>query len=113
MKRLYLIYGASALAAVLMAAPISADAQENGNRDEFGAIVRGPYETNQFGDNWFVGIGGGINLLMNDGYDVKIGPSMDANFGKWITPSVGIRAGYQGLNFNSVKDGNADKLGYM
>jgi outer membrane protein OmpA-like peptidoglycan-associated protein len=113
MKRLYLIYGASALAAVLMAAPISADAQENGNRDEFGAIVRGPYETNQLADNWFVGIGGGINLLLNDGYDVKIGPSMAANFGKWITPSVGIRAGYQGLNFNSVKDGNADKLGYM
>ena len=113
MKRLYLIYGASALAAVLMAAPFSANAQENGNRDESGAVVRGPYETNQFGDNWFIGLGGGINVLLNDGYDVKIGPSVDANFGKWFTPSVGMRAGYQGLNFNSVKDGNTDKYGYM
>lgn len=113
MKRLNLIYGAAALAAVLMAAQISAVAQENGNRDEFGNIVRGPYETNSFGDNWFIGLGGGINVLVNDGYDLKIGPSLDANFGKWFTPSVGMRAGYQGLNFNSVKDGKTDKLGYM
>lgn len=113
MKRLYLIYGASALAVVLMAAPVSVNAQENGNRDEFGNIVRGPYETNQFSDNWFIGIGGGINVLLNEGYDVKIGPSLDVNFGKWFTPSVGMRAGYQGLNFNSSKDGNSDRYGYM
>ena len=113
MKRLYLIIGASALAAGLMAAPVSVNAQENGNRDEYGNIVRGPYETNQFYDNWFIGIGGGINLLLNEGYDAKIGPSLDVNFGKWFTPSVGMRAGYQGLNFNSPKDGNSDRYGYM
>ena len=113
MKRLNLIYGASALAAVLMAAPVSVNAQENGNRDESGGIVRGPYETNSLGDNWFVGIGGGINMLLNEGYDVKVGPSLDVNFGKWFTPSIGMRAGYQGLSFNSVKDGNADRYGYM
>ena len=113
MKRLNLIYGASALAAILMAAPVSISAQENGNRDESGGIVRGPYETNSFGDNWFVGIGGGINMLLNEGYDVKIGPSLDVNFGKWFTPSIGMRAGYQGLNFNSVLNGNTDKYGYM
>jgi outer membrane protein OmpA-like peptidoglycan-associated protein len=113
MKRLYLIIGASALAAGLMAAPVSVNAQENGNRDEYGNIVRGPYETNQFYDNWFIGIGGGINLLLNEGYDAKIGPSLDVNFGKWFTPSVGMRAGYQGLNFNSSKDGNSNRYGYM
>jgi outer membrane protein OmpA-like peptidoglycan-associated protein len=96
-----------------MAAPVSLNAQENGNRDEFGNIVRGPYETNQFYDNWFIGIGGGINVLLNEGYDAKIGPSLDVNFGKWFTPSVGMRAGYQGLNFNSSKDGNSDRYGYM
>lgn len=113
MKRLYFIYGASALAAVLMAAQVSVNAQENGNRDEFGNIVRGPYETNSFGDNWFVGVGGGINMLLDEGYDVKVGPSLDVNFGKWFTPSVGMRAGYQGLKFNSSMDGNSDMYGYM
>lgn len=113
MKRLYFIYGASALAAVLMAAQVSVNAQENGNRDEFGNIVRGPYETNSFGDNWFVGVGGGINMLLDNGYDVKVGPSLDVNFGKWFTPSVGMRAGYQGLKFDSTKDGNSSRYGYM
>jgi outer membrane protein OmpA-like peptidoglycan-associated protein len=96
-----------------MAATFSAGAQENGNRDEYGAIVRGPYETNRFEDNWFIGAGGGINILLNEGYDIKIAPSIDVNFGKWFTPSVGMRAGYQGLNFYSVKDEAADRFGYM
>ena len=113
MKRLYLIYGASALAAALMAAQVSVHAQENGNRDEFGDIIRGPYETNGFGDNWFIGLGGGINMLLDEGYDVKPGASLDVNFGKWFTPSVGMRAGYQGLDFFSAKDGQTDKYGYM
>lgn len=113
MKRLYSFYGATALAALLMAATFSADAQENGNRDEFGQIVRGPYETNRLCDNWFIGAGGGINILLNDGYDIKIGPSVDANFGKWFTPSIGMRAGYQGLDFYSVKDNTDARYGYM
>jgi outer membrane protein OmpA-like peptidoglycan-associated protein len=81
-----------------MAASPVLNAQENGNRNMDGKIVRGPYETNRFGDNWFIGAGGGINLFWNEGYDVKIGPSIDANFGKWFTPSIGMRIGYQGIN---------------
>jgi outer membrane protein OmpA-like peptidoglycan-associated protein len=113
MKRLKLFYGAAALAAVLMAAQVSVSAQENGNKDEYGKVVRGPYETNRFGDNWFIGAGGGINVFLNEGYDVKIAPSLDAYFGKWFTPSIGMRAGYQGLNFNSVLNENTTKYGYM
>jgi outer membrane protein OmpA-like peptidoglycan-associated protein len=113
MKRLNLFYGAAALAAVLMAAQVSVSAQENGNKDEYGKVVRGPYETNRFGDNWFIGAGGGINVFLNEGYDVKIAPSLDAYFGKWFTPSIGMRAGYQGLNFNSVLNENTTKYGYM
>lgn len=127
MKRLDLILGAAALFAVSLAATPSLHAQENGNRDEFGKIVRGPYETNRFGDNWFVGAGGGINMFWNDGFKPAIAPSIDAGFGKWFTPSVGMRMGYQGFRsslwayepselgseLDSDKGMYAQKFGYM
>ena len=113
MKRLNLFYGAAALLAVSMAASPTLAAQEDGNRDQYGKFVRGPYETNRFGDNWFIGVGGGINAIWNEGMDaenMKIAPSIDANFGKWFTPTVGLRAGYQGINMQVE---GLDKLGYM
>lgn len=97
MKRLRFIMGAAALAAVALAATPAVNAQENGNRDEYGRIVRGPYETNRFGDNWFIGSGGGINLFLKDGYKASSGPSIDASLGKWFTPALGMRVGYSGL----------------
>lgn len=104
MKRLRFISGAAALAAVLMTASPVVNAQENGNRDENGKVVRGPYETNMFGDNWFIGAGGGVNMFFNEGYKAKIGPSLDASIGKWFTPSVGMRVGYSGFNGNLWSD---------
>ena len=98
MKRLKFLWGAAALIAVTLTASPAVNAQENGNRDLDGKIVRGPYETNSFGDNWFIGAGGGINVFLNKDYDVKIGPSVDAGFGKWFTPAIGMRIGYQGIN---------------
>ena len=56
MKRLNLILGAAALIAVSLTASPDVMAQENGNRDGYGKIVRGPYETNRFGDNWFISV---------------------------------------------------------
>jgi outer membrane protein OmpA-like peptidoglycan-associated protein len=98
MKRLNFILGAAALVAVSLTVSPTLNAQENGNRDENGKVVRGPYETNRFGDNWFIGAGGGVNMLWNEGYDkFKISPSIDANLGKWFTPAVGMRIGYQGF----------------
>lgn len=127
MKRLDFILGAMALIAVTLTASPAATAQENGNRDEYGKVVRGPYETNAFGDNWFIGVGGGINVFWNDGYKIAISPSIDANLGKWFTPSVGMRVGYQGFQskfwadspsvFGTVRDADKDmysqKFGYM
>ena len=101
MKRLNLFLGAAALFAVSLTASPAVMAQENGNRDENGKVVRGPYETNRFGDNWFIGAGGGINLFWNEGLgsdNMKIAPSIDFNFGKWFTPAIGMRVGYQGIN---------------
>jgi outer membrane protein OmpA-like peptidoglycan-associated protein len=115
MKRLNLFLGAAALIAVSLTASPAVMAQENGNRDDNGKVVRGPYETNRFGDNWFIGAGGGINILWNEGLDadnLKIAPSIDANFGKWFTPAIGMRVGYQGINAQ-VKQGPLEKIGYM
>ena len=109
MKRLNFYLGALTLMAVVMMTAPEAKAQEDNNRDEIGRIVRGPYLTNRFGDNWFIGVGGGINLFLLDQYTPAIGPSIDANFGKWFTPSVGMRAGYQGI-FTKFDD---QKFGYM
>ena len=104
MKRLNIFFGAAALIAVALTASPALNAQENGNRDMDGKIVRGPYETNRFGDNWFIGVGGGINIFMNEGYELRIGPSIDANFGKWFTPAIGMRIGYQGFNSGAWGD---------
>ena len=127
MKRLKFLFGAAALFAVALTASPMLNAQENGNRDMNGKIVRGPYETNRFGDNWFIGVAGGINVFLNEGYDIKIAPSIDANFGKWFTPAVGMRVGYQGFNaqawsnepgilgdaLDSDKNQYLQKFGYM
>ena len=97
MKAVKLFFGAMALAVVSMVVAPAASAQENGNRDENGKVVRGPYLTNQFGDNWFVGLGGGINLFGDGGYKTALGGALDVNVGKWITPAIGLRGGYSGL----------------
>lgn len=97
MKTVKFFLGAIALAAVSMIAAPAVNAQENGNRDENGKVVRGPYLTNRFVDNWFVGVAGGVNLLVDDGYEVAPAFALDVNLGKWITPSVGVRLGYSGV----------------
>ena len=110
MKRLNLFWGALALCAVAMTAAPAAYAQEDGNRDEYGKVVRGPYETNGFGDNWFIGIGGGANVFWNDGHKIAFSPSIDVNAGKWFTPAIGMRIGYQGIQ-SKVWSPDANILG--
>ena len=94
------------MAGVLVVSPV-ADAQENGNRDENGKVVRGAYETNKFGDNWFIGAGAGVNSWLGNGASPKAGVAVDAFVGKWITPTVGVRMGWKGLKDGvSAKDGH-------
>lgn len=100
MKALRTLAGVLAVAG-LLGFSFNAVAQENGNRDENGKIVRGPYETNRFGDNWFIGFGAGANSFVNDHSDFDFGGvAIDAFVGKWFTPSVGARIGYKGLQNN-------------
>lgn len=87
------------LCAAVAMVSVTAFAQES-NRDDNGNIVRGPYETNKMKDNWFIGVAGGASAFLDnhEGYDFgKLSPAIDASFGKWFTPCVGARAGYQGF----------------
>lgn len=84
---------------------LNVNAQENGNRDENGKIVRGPYETNRLGDNIWIGVAGGINVFENSFTDIGgVNPALDINVGKWFTPSIGARIGYQGLTASTWSD---------
>ena len=114
MKGIKFILGALAVAG-LLSFSTTAFAQENGNRDENGAVVRGPYETNGFWDNWFIGLGAGANTMFGNHIDFNPfgGLALDANIGKWITPAVGVRAGYKGLkNSFELEQGAALEGGF-
>ena len=106
MKAVKFFLGALAFATVSLFAAPAVNAQEDGNKDENGKVVRGPYLTNQFGDNWFISGSVGLNL----GYDDQAwhtGFGLDLNLGKWVTPSVGARAGFNGIT------GSNGKFGYL
>ena len=91
------------LAAASMFLSVNANAQENANRDENGKVVRGAYETNRLFDNFFIGVGGGVNAVAIKGQGIgNIGAAAEFNFGKWFTPSVGTRVMWHGL-VNSTK----------
>ena len=100
MKKVMSILGAL----VAMSLLFSANAQENANRDENGNVVRGAYETNKAFDNIFIGLAGGVNTvapdIANPGEWGNLGIAAELNLGKWFTPAVGIRAGWQGLYVN-------------
>ena len=108
MKTFRIVMSALAVMAGVLVVSPAANAQENGNRDENGKVVRGAYETNKFGDNWFIGAGAGVNSWLVNGASPKAGVAVDAFVGKWITPTVGVRMGWKGL-----KDGVSAKDGYM
>ena len=107
MKTFRIVMSALAVMAGVLVVSPAANAQENGNRDENGKVVRGAYETNKFGDNWFIGAGAGVNSWLGNGASPKAGVAVDAFVGKWITPTVGVRMGWKGL-----KDGVSAKDGY-
>ena len=95
MKTVKFFIGAMALAVVSMVAAPVVNAQEN--KDAEGNTVRHPYLTNGLWDNWFVGAGAGMNFFY-DNSEWQSGFALDVNVGKWVTPCVGLRLGYNGLN---------------
>lgn len=81
------------LCAVALFACIASFAQES-NLDANGNIQKGPYETNAFGDNWFVDFGVGVQSTnTNIDFSNGIGWAGNINVGKWLTPEFGVRVG--------------------
>ena len=97
------------LAAASFLFSFNAFAQEDGNRDADGKVVRGPYVTNSAFDNTFIGLGAGLNSVVEKGFGLgKIGIGTEVNIGKWFTPAIGARLGWHGINVTS-KSGELDK----
>lgn len=97
------ILAAFALAAV--AAPVCAQTEQAGTMEETIEYSEDKYkvETNHFWDNWFVTVGAGGGLFVGDhdrqiGLGKRISPALDIEVGKWFTPGVGLRLGYNGLS---------------
>ena len=97
------------LAAASFLFSFNAFAQEDNNREADGSVVRGPYVTNSAFDNTFIGLGAGVNSVIEKSFGLgKMGLATDVYFGKWFTPSIGARAGWHGL-FDTSKSGQLDK----
>ena len=97
------------LAAASFLFSFNAFAQEDANRDADGKVVRGPYVTNSVFDNTFIGLGAGVNSVLEKGFGLgKMGLATDVYFGKWFTPAIGVRAGWHGM-FDTSKSGELNK----
>ena len=118
MKKLFTILAVISLS-------VAAFAQEDGNRDANGKIVRGPYETNNFGDNWGIGVAGGVNFIGDRNVKPGVGGNVEFNVSKYFTPCYGLRFGFQGITargsankeyqpfFYTEKDGRyVDRIGF-
>ena len=105
------------LVAAAFAISVAASAQET-NKDENGKRIYGPYETNAFGDNWFINANIGLNISMDGGFanltrvgalNYGAGLTVDLAAGKWFTPCFGARLGWAGWGTGNV--GGNSKFG--
>ncbi len=65
------------------------------------------YEVGTFADNWSLGVGGGVNMYLGEhdrqmNFGDRLSPALDVYATKWLTPVVGMRIGYTGLNFKGA-----------
>jgi outer membrane protein OmpA-like peptidoglycan-associated protein len=60
-----------------------------------------------FSSNWFVSVGGGAQMYFGD-YDKQMSfgdrltPALDIAVGKWLTPDVGVRLMYSGMEYKGL-----------
>ncbi|MFI3286131.1 MAG: hypothetical protein R3Y08_05695, partial [Rikenellaceae bacterium] len=76
---------------------VAVNAQEASNEKLKEVVVK----TNPLADNWFIQLGGGAVYFegefgTNSGLMESVNPTAELFIGKWITPSIGFRAGAEG-----------------
>ncbi len=85
--------------------PLFAMAQQSEEVEEANTKY-GPYLTNRFADNWFVGVNvGGLwnsSGLFKFKAEANFTPDVEAYFGKWIDPCWGLRVGYAGWAIRNI-----------
>ncbi len=104
-----------AVVSVFSASAQDEAAYENGNRDEEGNIVRGGYITNGMWDNWWVEGAIGMNLFnqLHSGHSMRPAFDININAGKWVTPSVGLRAGLEFYRASGKISGSKEKINFI
>ena len=90
------------MASCLSAFSATGDLQQS-NTDKYAVV------TNRFNANWFIGVNGGAQMYISDGFKLDdnkwklVTPAVEINAGKWFTPGIGLRmgvAGYQAKGFS-------------
>lgn len=59
--------------------------------------LQGTSNTGKPEGHFFVGAGGGVKTMITSGNEAMATPTFDVYLGKWFTPSLGARLGFQGL----------------
>lgn len=108
MKLFRFFIGAMALAVASVATVPVVNAQEV---NEVQKKVRHSYITNDLWSNWSIGVGAGVNTFLHEGLNSpKV--ALDVAVSKWVTPCVGVKLGYHGLNVEAVKSDYAMNYAY-
>ncbi|MFA6831183.1 MAG: OmpA family protein [Bacteroidaceae bacterium] len=95
------------VAALLLGSTLGVYAQQTENKD-----AKYKVETNKFWSNWFISVGGGVQVYTGDSdtkqdFTDRLAPALDFSVGKWFTPVLGLRGSYNGLEANGYTfDGN-------
>ncbi|MBR1626532.1 MAG: OmpA family protein [Bacteroidales bacterium] len=96
------------LALMLAAGTMFAQEVEKGSKQRWNH-----FETNRFIDNWEITVGAGVQTFYNipnedngaklnpEGFAKDLTLAIEASVGKWINPIVGLRLGFQGLQFTN------------
>ena len=101
--------------AILAAGSVSAQTLETSGNEEY-SVDKYKVETNRFWSNWFVSVGGGVNMYFGDHdrqmkFGDRLAPALDVAIGKWFTPGIGVRVMYSGLSISGATQNGSHSNG--